>query len=163
MILTEQGEILYHTAHDVFDKLKSAQTRLMDSKDKPTGELRITTTVGVGSMWLTPRLPEFLDLYPDISIEMLLSADDLDLSMREADIAIRLHRPTKPDLIQRRLFTVHNHVYAASDYIRAHGMPKSIDELDDHRLLAFGSAPAYLTEINWLTTIGRLDGSPDPC
>src|ERR1700759_68258 len=50
LILTEQGEVLYRTAHDVSSKLAAAQTRLMDSKDKPTGELRITTTVGLGSM-----------------------------------------------------------------------------------------------------------------
>ena len=55
LILTEQGEVLYRTAHDVFAKLAAARTRLADSKDKPTGELRITTTVGLGSVWLTPQ------------------------------------------------------------------------------------------------------------
>ena len=59
LILTEQGEMLYRTAHEVFTKLTAAQTRLMDSKEKPSGELRITTTVGLGSVWLTPRLKEF--------------------------------------------------------------------------------------------------------
>ena len=64
LILTEQGEMLYRTAHEVFTKLTAAQTRLMDSKEKPSGELRITTTVGLGSVWLTPRLREFTELYP---------------------------------------------------------------------------------------------------
>src|SRR3954451_16038195 len=68
LILTEQGEMLFRTAHEVSSKLAAAQTRLMDSKDKPTGELRITTTVGLGSLWLTPRISEFKDLYPEISV-----------------------------------------------------------------------------------------------
>src|SRR5512145_700006 len=66
LILTEQGELLYRTAHDVFAKLAMARTRLMDSREKPTGELRITTTVGLGSIWLTPRMTEFVELYPQI-------------------------------------------------------------------------------------------------
>ena len=61
LILTEQGEVLYRTAHDVFTKLAAAKTRLMDSKEKPSGELRITTTVGLGSVWLTPRIKEFTE------------------------------------------------------------------------------------------------------
>ncbi|NNF80893.1 MAG: LysR family transcriptional regulator [Rhizobiales bacterium] len=160
LILTEQGEILYRTAHDVFSRLAATQTRLMDSREKPTGPLKVTTTVGVGSIWLTPHLPEFLDLYPDITVELLLSDRDLDLGMREADIAIRLHRPTEPDLIQRKLFTVHNHAYAAPEYLREYGMPKSVADLDNHRIMAFGVPPAYLSEIDWLLKVDRPDNNP---
>ena len=155
LILTEQGEILYRTAHDVFASLAAAQTRLMDSREKPQGALKITTTVGVGSIWLTPHLPEFIDLYPDINVELQLSDRDLDLGMREADIAIRLHRPTEPDIIQRKLFTVHNHAYAAPEYLRQYGMPKTVKDLDNHRILGFGTPPNYLAEIDWLLTAGR--------
>jgi DNA-binding transcriptional LysR family regulator len=150
LILTEQGEVLYRTAHDVFTKLAAAKTRLMDSKEKPSGELRITTTVGLGSVWLTPRIKEFTELYPQISVTLLLEDRELDLSMREADVAIRLRRPTQPDLIQRKLFVVHHHVYASTDYIKKYGIPKSIDDLDKHKILTFGQAPGYLTTINWL-------------
>ncbi len=158
LILTEQGEVLYRTAHDVFTRLATTRTRLSDSKDKPTGELRITTTVGLGTIWLTPRIPEFMELYPQISVTMLLEDGELDLAMREADVAIRLRRPTQPDLIQRKLFTVHHHVYAAPDYIRKHGMPDTLDDVGDHRLLSFGTAPTYLTTINWLETAGLKNG-----
>ncbi len=160
LILTEQGEILYRTAHDVFSRLAATKTRLMDSREKPTGPLKVTTTVGVGSIWLTPHLPEFLDLYPDITVELLLSDRDLDLGMREADIAIRLHRPTEPDIIQRKLFTVHNHAYAAPEYLREYGMPKSVSDLDQHRILGFGVPPAYLSEIDWLLKVNRPDNNP---
>ncbi|MBM3520073.1 MAG: LysR family transcriptional regulator [Alphaproteobacteria bacterium] len=162
LILTEQGEVLYRTAHEVFTKLTAAQTRLMDSKEKPSGELRITTTVGLGSVWLTPRLKEFTELYPQINVTLILDDRELDLAMREADVAIRLRRPTQPDLIQRKLFTVHHHIYASTDYVKKHGIPKSIDDLDKHKILIFGQAPPYLTTVNWLETIGRPEGDPRP-
>jgi DNA-binding transcriptional LysR family regulator len=158
LILTEQGEMLYRTAHDVFTKLAAAQARLMDSKDKPTGELRITTTVGLGSVWLTPRIAEFIDLYPEISVVLLLEDRELDLSMREADVAIRLRRPVQPDLIQRKLFTVHHHLYASPDYIRRKGLPKILADLDEHNILTFGSTTGFFTNINWLETAGKVDG-----
>jgi DNA-binding transcriptional LysR family regulator len=158
LILTEQGEMLYRTAHEVFTKLAAAQARLMDSKDKPTGELRITTTVGLGSVWLTPRIAEFIELYPEISVVLLLEDRELDLSMREADVAIRLRRPVQPDLIQRKLFTVHHHLYASPDYVRRKGMPKVLQDLDSHNILIFGSTSGFFTNINWLETAGRTDG-----
>jgi DNA-binding transcriptional LysR family regulator len=158
LILTEQGEMLYRTAHDVFTKLAAAQARLMDSKDKPTGELRITTTVGLGSVWLTPRIAEFIELYPEISVVLILEDRELDLAMREADVAIRLRRPVQPDLIQRKLFTVHHHLYASPDYIRRKGLPKALQDLDEHNILTFGSTTSFFTNINWLETAGKSDG-----
>ncbi|MGH6907269.1 MAG: LysR family transcriptional regulator [Aestuariivirga sp.] len=162
LILTEQGEVLYRTAHEVFTKLSAAQTRLMDSKEKPSGELRITTTVGLGSVWLTPRLKEFIELYPQIAITLLLDDRELDLAMREADVAIRLRRPTQPDLIQRKLFTVHHHIYASTEYVKKHGIPKSVDDLDKHKIMMFGQPPIYLSTVNWLETVGRAEGDPRP-
>ncbi len=160
LILTEQGEVLNKTAHEVFTKLAAAKTRLMDSKEKPSGALRITTTVGLGSVWLTPRITEFLDLYPDIEVALMLDDTELDLSMREADVAIRLRRPTQPDLIQRKLFTVHHHVYASLDYVKHNGIPKSVEDLDKHRIVSFGETEGYLTNLNWLETVGRDPQSP---
>ncbi|HFC04749.1 MAG TPA: LysR family transcriptional regulator [Rhizobiales bacterium] len=162
LILTEQGETLRRTAHEVFTKVAETRAQLMDAKEKPAGELKITTTVGLGTIWLTPRIVQFSELYPDINLSILLHDRELDLSMREADIAIRLRRPNQPDLIQRRLFTVHFHIYASAEYLREHGMPDSISDLDNHRLLCYGTAPAYLKNINWLQTIGRPAGKPRP-
>ena len=160
LILTEQGEVLYRTAHDVFTKLAAAKTRLMDSKEKPSGELRITTTVGLGSIWLTPRIKEFMELYPDIQVQLMLEDEELDLSMREADVAVRLRRPTQPDLIQRKLFTVHHHIFASVDYVRTHGIPKSVGDLDKHKILIFGATAPYLNNLTMLQTAGRPEGEP---
>jgi DNA-binding transcriptional LysR family regulator len=76
--------------------------------------------------------------------------------MREADIAIRLRQPQQPDLIQRKLFTVHFHIYAAPSYIKRYGEPKSLEDLDNHRILSFGgNSPAYLLSVHWLGAAGR--------
>lgn len=161
LILTEQGELLYRTVHDVFMQLRHVRTRLTDSREKPDGELRVTTTLGLGTNWLTPRLTEFVELYPDIRIQLILNDSELDISMREADVAIRLRQPSQPDLIQRKLFTVHFHIYASPEYIKRHGTPRTVDDLDHHRLITFGDpAPSYLRDINWLETVNREPGSP---
>lgn len=161
LVLTEQGELLYHTAQDVLMKLESAKVKLTDSKERPNGELKVTTTVGLGTAWLAPRLGEFLDLYPDIQIKMILTDEELDLSMREADVAIRTRKPTQPDLIQRKLFQIKFHAFASSDYLKRHGTPKGAAELDGHRILAFGGrAPNYMQNVTWLSTAGRNGMAP---
>src|SRR6266850_685100 len=77
LILTEQGELLYRTAHDVFMKLEAVRAKLTDSREKPNGELKVTTTPGIGIHWLTPRLGEFLDLFPDIRVTLITTDEEL--------------------------------------------------------------------------------------
>src|SRR3982751_1993093 len=125
LILTEQGEVLYRTAHDVFMKLEAARTKLTDSRERPNGEIKINTTVGIGVHWLTPRLGEFLDLYPDIRITLTANDEELDRPMREACVAIRLRQPVQPDLIQRKLFSMHFHAHASPEYLKRHGTPRT--------------------------------------
>ncbi|MBX3598509.1 MAG: LysR family transcriptional regulator [Rhizobiaceae bacterium] len=159
LVLTEQGELLYRTAHDVLMKLESIKSRLTETKDRPSGLLKVTTTVGLGAGWLTERMPEFLEMYPEIQVQLILANEELDLTMRQADCAIRLRQPQQPDLIQRRLFTVHFHLYASAAYIAKRGMPESIDDLKHHRIVTFGvPVPSHLSELNWLETVGDFEG-----
>ncbi len=156
LILTEQGDILFRASRDMRMRLETTRARLAETRERPSGELKVTTTVGLGSLWLTQRIPEFMDLYPDIRVELILTNEELDLAMREADVAIRLRQPTQPDLIQRRLFTVHFHIYASPDYIKRFGEPKSLEDLDNHRIISFGGdQPSYLLAVHWLSTAGR--------
>ena len=159
LILTEQGEVLYRTAHEVFMKLEATRSELSDSREKPNGELKVTTAVGFGSFWLASRIGEFLELYPEVRVHLLLSDEELDLSMREADVAIRLRQPVQADLVQRKLFTVHFHAYASPAYLKRNGHPRSPEELDGHRLLTLGGpVPSFYQNLNWLAELGR-DGS----
>lgn len=159
LVLTEQGELLYRTAHDVLMQLESVKNQLTETTDTPSGTLRVTTTVGLGTGWLTERAKEFLDLYPEINLQLVLTNEELDLTMRQADCAVRLRQPQQPDLIQRRLFTVHLHVFAAQSYLDRHGVPRSVADLDKHRIVTFGEpVPPYLGGLNVLETIGRPPG-----
>ncbi|MER2535081.1 MAG: LysR family transcriptional regulator [Rhizobiaceae bacterium] len=159
LVLTEQGEMLYRTAHDVLMKLETIRSRLTEAKDRPSGTLRVTTTVGLGAGWLTDRIPEFIELYPEINLQLILANEELDLTMRQADCAIRLRQPQQPDLIQRRLFTVHFHLYASPSYLGKHGKPSAIADLKDHRVVTFGvPVPPHLSELNWLETVGDFEG-----
>ena len=160
LILTEQGDLLFRAARDMRVRLENTRARLEETSERPSGELRVTTTVGLGSLWLTQRVAEFLDTYPDVQVQLLLTNEELDLAMREADVALRLRRPAQPDLIQRRLFSVHFHAYASADYLKRFGEPKRPEDLDEHRLLLFGGdQPSYALSNSWLSTVAR-EGQP---
>ena len=159
LVLTEQGEILYKVACDVADKVEGATDKLTDFQGSPTGPLKVTTTVGLGSAWLAIRLGKFIDLYPEIQIELFLSNNEVDLGMREADCAVRLRQPLQADIIQRKLFTVHFHVFASPDYIKRFGKPDGVDDLHNHRIIVWGGeAPRYLEDVNWLLHTGMPAG-----
>ena len=160
LILTEQGELLFRTAHDVFAKLAMTEAQIADYKDSAQGSLKVTTTVAFGSIWLTPRMREFKTLYPDIDITLILADTELDLGMRQADVAIRLAPPKQPDLIQRYLMTMHYHVFSSAEYLKAHGTPAKPKDLDDHDLVVYGDdARPPVENLNWLLSAGAKPGT----
>ena len=155
LILTEQGELLFRTAREVFAKLAMAEGLISESKDRPKGPLKITTTVAFGSIWLTPRIREFLDLYPEIQVSLVVDDSELDLSMREADVTIRMSPPRQPDLIQRHLVTVQVHIYATNEYLQRHGTPQRPEDLEEHRVIVYGEdARPPVPGVNWLLEVG---------
>ena len=156
LILTEQGELLHLTTREVFAKLSVTEAMLTESKEQPKGPLRITTTVGFGSMWLTGHIGEFLDNYPEIKVTLLVTDTELDLSMRQADVAIRVDLPRQPDLIQRHLFTGSFGAFAVPDYLNRFGTPRTLKELVEHRLVTYGEDLAMpFSGINWLVDAVR--------
>ena len=161
LVLTEQGERLYRSVHEVYAKLAMTEARIRESKESPKGALRVTTTIAFGSVWLTARMAEFLSLYPDIDVSLVLNDSDLDLSMGEADVAIRMTPPTQPDLVQRRLMTMRFHVFASSEYIKEHGMPMTPEDLDKHRIVVYGEdANPPVADLDWLLRAGTASGKP---
>src|SRR6201996_8098084 len=160
LILTEQGESLNRTVREVFAKLAITEALLTESKEKPAGRLKVTTTVGFGSSWLAPRLHAFLEAYPEVSVSLLLDDAELDLAMREADVAIRMTAPKQPDLVQRHLLTMQWHICASPEYLKRHGVPQRVEDLDSHRLVLFGGHHPPVPEVNWLADAGRRPGHP---
>jgi len=155
LILTEQGELLYRTVKDVFHKLAIVESQLSETRENPSGPLKVTTTVSFGSTWLTPRIKEFIEMYPEVDFSLILTDTELDLGMRQADIGIRLTPPRQPDLIQRHLLALSTHIYGAKQYLNAHGTPKSAKDLDDHNLIVYGhDVPPPVPSVNWLLDAG---------
>lgn len=156
LILTEQGELLYNTTTEVFAKLAMAEAKLADAKGQAEGKLRITASQSFGTLWLTPTLAEFAETYPNIDIEVILENKELDLSMREADVAIRMTPPRQPELIQRHLLSMYLKIYASQEYVRRFGIPLSAEELDNHRIIGYGDEGRLgFSNSNWLLKIGR--------
>lgn len=135
LILTEQGELLFDATSSMIKRLEAAEARIKDSEEEVFGELRVTTTIGFGSLWLAPRLPKLYEKYPDLKIDLMLEERVLDLPMREADVAIRMKEPSQADLIRKRLMSVHMRLYASPSYLAEHGEPKTIEDMRDHRLI----------------------------
>ena len=160
LILTEQGEALNRTVREVFAKLAITEALLTESKEKPAGRLKVTTTVGFGASWLAPRLHGFLEAYPEVTVSLLLDDAELVLAMREADVAVRMHAPKQPDLVQRHLMAIEWQVCASPEYLKKHGTPLRAEDLDNHKLVLFGEYRPPVSDVNWLAEVGRRPGSP---
>jgi DNA-binding transcriptional LysR family regulator len=160
LILTEQGETLNRTVREVFAKLAMTEALLTESRERAAGRLKVTTTTGFGATWLAPRLRKFMGINPDVTVTMLLDDAELDLAMREADVAIRMHPPKQPDLIQRHVATFGWKVVGHADYLKQAGIPQRPEDLDAHRLIVYGDYRPPVESINWLLEAGRRPGSP---
>lgn len=135
LILTEQGELLFDATQAMNKRLDAASARIRDSEEEVFGDLRVTTTLGFGSLWLAPRLPALYEDFPDLKIDLMLEERVLDLPMREADVAIRMKEPSQADLIRKKLMTVRMVLFASKSYVEQHGAPQDLRSLGDHRLI----------------------------
>lgn len=156
LTLTEQGRILSIAARDIAHRAALAQATVLDSRNKPQGKLRVSTPISLGSNWLTSVLPEFQAAYPEIDIELILEDDEHDLSSFDVDCALRPWRSTQGEVIERKLGTISQSLYASDTYLAKHGAPTSIEDLDNHAIVAFGDLmPARLHSTNWVLSLGR--------
>ena len=159
LTLTENGEYVFKTAHEVISKLKDVETTLGDQKNKPTGKLTITTVRSFGTHWLTPRIQEFMRLNPEIEIELIFDDKELDLSTRQADIGIFMRRPKQLSYIQKKLVDIKYFIYGSNRYLEKFGMPKNISDLSKHKFISFGrGAPSPVYNPDWALKLGTRDG-----
>tara|TARA_Y100001970_G_scaffold279070_1_gene385787 strand:+ start:3892 stop:4782 length:891 start_codon:yes stop_codon:yes gene_type:complete len=158
LVLTDNGEYLYKTAHEVISKLKDVEATLNDEKDKLTGKLTVTTVVSFGTTWLTPRIKEFMSLHPEIEVELIFDDKELDLSTRQADIGIFMRRPKQLNYIQKKLIDLHYHIYASTKYLEKNGHPKNLRDLDKHKFISYGrGAPSPVFNPDWALKLGSKD------
>ena len=158
LTLTENGEYVFKTAHEVISKLKEVETSLGDQKNKPTGKLTITTVRSFGTHWLTPRIREFMQINPEIEVELIFDDKELDLSTRQADIGIFMRRPKQLNYIQRKLVDIKYHIYGSTKYLEKYGIPNNLNDLNKHRFISFGKgAPSPVFNPDWALKLGIKD------
>ncbi len=151
LMLSEQGEILFRTVSEMVSKLQATESALAEATARPKGPFKLTAPSALGNLWITQLMKEFTDLFPEIEVTLLCEDRELDLSLREADAAIRLYPAKNPDLVQKPIMTLHNSLFASNDYLRIHGIPKHLSDLAGHKLIGYESisAPPF-AEVNWL-------------
>ena len=156
--LTENGEHLFKTAHEVISKLKDVESTFLDKKDKPSGKLSVTTVVSFGTTWLTPRIQEFMKLNPEIEMELIFDDKELDLSTRQADIGIWMRRPKQLNHIQKKLIDINYHIYGSGKYLEQYGHPKNLSDLNKHKFISYGrGAPSPVFNPDWALKLGVKD------
>ncbi len=161
LTLTEQGRILFKAAHDMAHQAALAQANVIDSQDKPQGVLRVSAPTSLGANWLISLLPQFIELYPLINVQIILEDEEHDLSAFDVDCALRPWPSTQGDVIERKLGTISQSLYASHNYLAAHGAPNNVQDLDNHPIVAFGDLiPGFLVSTNWALELGRTDGNP---
>lgn len=159
LMLTEQGEILLAAVNSILSQLTAAENALIETRERPRGPLKITAPVGFGSNWLARAVGEFYEQFPDINITLLVDDRELDLTMREADVAIRLFPARHPDLVQKKLASFSNSLYASKDYLAEHGIPARTDDLLKHQLITYPEDVRLpFAEVNWPLQIAAQKG-----
>jgi DNA-binding transcriptional LysR family regulator len=159
LVLTDNGKYLFQTAHEVIAKLKDVEATFSDEKDKLKGKLTVTTVVSFGTTWLTPRIKEFMDLNPEIEVELIFDDRELDLSTRQADVAIRMRRPKQLNLIQKKFVDFNYHIYGSNEYLEKNGYPKILKDLDKHKFITYGKgAPSPVYNPDWVLKLGAKEG-----
>ena len=82
--------------------------------------------------------------------------EEVDLSARVADVAVRVKKPTQANLIFKKFVNFHNHIYGSSDYLQKSGIPRNVNDLDKHDLICFGAGlPSPVSNIDWILKIGK--------
>src|SRR3954468_2466449 len=162
LTLTDEGELLYGAVSDVLARLGQAEEALKNAQSAPRGSLKVTSSHGLGTYWLLPRINEFVREFPELQVHLVFEDRELDLAQREADLALRMRAPVQADLIQRKLFTAHYHMYAAKSYLKPHAAPQSRDAIPDHNIIVYGETAApEIRDINWLLETFKKNAKPD--
>jgi DNA-binding transcriptional LysR family regulator len=131
------------------DMAAAAQTAIRDAAgaaDGTAGVVRVTASEIVGVEVLPPILASFREAHPDIDIELVTSNRVEDLTRRDADIAVRMSRPTQNTLLAKKVGTVGFGFYAAPAYLQRHGIPQTWEDLDDHPVIGYDMRPPMLPE-----------------
>lgn len=128
--LTEYGKSFYDRCRDAFNLLDEAESELAEARGVPRGRLRIDVPIGLGRLFLVPALPRFLEQYPEISVQLSMTDQVVDLVAEGLDAAIRVGNLSDSSLIARRVASLGGVTVASPEFIAKVGEPRTPIELD---------------------------------
>lgn len=137
--LTAEGQAFYERCLRILADMDEAE-REAASGARPRGRVRVNANVPFGHHWLLPLVPKFLQLHPEVTLDIVLTDQVVDLLDERADIAIRVGPLRASRLVARKLGTSRMVVVASPDYLARHGTPRSLDELESHNRIGFNFA-----------------------
>jgi len=139
---------------EAMERLAAEAERTLAGVDQELeGVVKIATTEGIGSFWLTPRLGEFQNRFPKVIVEVLTGNAVVDLAARDADLAIRLARPTDAKLVGIAVGRMRFGLFCAQGYIDEFGLPGSLEEIAiRHRVV---DQPPYRAFPPWASFLDR--------
>jgi DNA-binding transcriptional LysR family regulator len=140
---------------DAGQKLVDAASRMDEAADlfsrqasglsvELEGDVRISANEIVGIYLLPPAIAAFREQHPGVHVEIVISNRVSSLSKREADIAMRMFRPTQPDLVVRRLPDMELGFYAHRDYVKKYGEPSSVEDFQNHAVIGYDESMEYI-------------------
>jgi DNA-binding transcriptional LysR family regulator len=141
LAVTEAGRQLYDRAAHILAEGEAAENEVIAHSAVPRGPVRLTAPISFGVVNIAPLLPKFLELYPDVTIDLHLSDFHVDLVGEGYDAAIRIAALPDSSLIARTLAPVSRHLVAAPSYLSKYGRPSHPLRLSEHRCIAYISTP----------------------
>lgn len=147
--LTDEGREMLPHAEAVEMSIMAFERAATTLDESPTGTVRLATSENLATDLIIPALPAFRELYPGICLELLTSTATAELDRREADIALRVVRPTKGNLTVRRVGRMTYSVYGSRDYIKSHP-PIGDNPLAGREFIAWDNSHSYMPAAMWL-------------
>lgn len=150
LALTPPGTALLPRAQRIEAETQAVQRELLGADARIEGTLRLTAGDGLLGYVLVPALAELRRSHPGLSIELRADTRTLDLSRREADVAVRFSRPREPSLVARRLGPQRFGLYASRAYLDAHGTPRAARDLPPHAWIGYDASLDDAPQVRWL-------------
>ena len=145
--LTSEGEQFYENCRPGVERIAQALDDMRELREgPPSGRLRVCATVGFGRKIVAPLLSGFRAAYPDISVDLLLDDGPTDFTSDKIDVSFRNGRMEDSQVIAKRLIPMPMLLCASPDYVAAHGLPLTIEDLSRHRCVNFRLASGRVFE-----------------
>lgn len=154
-VLTDEGEGLIARA-ETFEETGIAFERRAEASESVEGRVRLATAENLANFLIIPALPDFRAQHPKLTLEIVTDIRSANLNRREADLALRLVRPTQGNVSIRRVGTMRNGLYGSVDYVQrkqADSKERDGGRFDGDELIAWSEHYDDLPTAQWMDRV----------